>query len=173
MAHDDPYAPPSAELEEDVHLDDELATHGARLGAALLDSFLMMAITVPAMYFGGYFHALQTQSVTPAMGLGWAAFGLLTFVVVQAYPIHTRGQTVGKLLLGIQMVRLADGAVLPGWTLIGLRYLPVQLVGMVPMAGGCLSLVDVLFIFRPDRRCVHDHIAGTHVVRYRQGRPRT
>jgi hypothetical protein len=30
--------------------------------------------------------------------------------------------------------------------------------------GTFLVLVDVLFIFRKDRRCVHDHIAGTRVV---------
>jgi uncharacterized RDD family membrane protein YckC len=28
-------------------------------------------------------------------------------------------------------------------------------------------LVDILFIFRKDERCLHDHLAGTHVVRVR------
>jgi uncharacterized RDD family membrane protein YckC len=34
------------------------------------------------------------------------------------------------------------------------------LIGIIPFYG----LVDVLFIFREDKRCIHDLIAGTHVV---------
>ena len=35
----------------------------------------------------------------------------------------------------------------------------------IPVAGGIFALADLLFIFREDRRCLHDHIAGTRVVR--------
>jgi hypothetical protein len=45
------------------------------------------------------------------------------------------------------------------------RYLPVQVVGSIPVLGMFASLVDVLFIFRDDRRCVHDLIAGTQVTK--------
>ena len=38
---------------------------------------------------------------------------------------------------------------------------------MVPMLGGFASLVDALCIFREDRRCIHDLIAGTRVIEYR------
>jgi uncharacterized RDD family membrane protein YckC len=34
------------------------------------------------------------------------------------------------------------------------------ILGFIPF----YSLVDVLFIFRDDRRCIHDLIAGTKVV---------
>ena len=33
-------------------------------------------------------------------------------------------------------------------------------LGIVPLFG----IVDVLFIFREDRRCIHDMIAGTRVI---------
>jgi uncharacterized RDD family membrane protein YckC len=49
--------------------------------------------------------------------------------------------------------------------LLGLRYLPVQLITNVPLAGPVLNLVNVLMIFRGDRRCGHDLIAGTRVVK--------
>ena len=32
-------------------------------------------------------------------------------------------------------------------------------------AGGLFSIVDICFIFRDDRRCIHDLIAGTQVVK--------
>jgi len=34
------------------------------------------------------------------------------------------------------------------------------LLGLIPLYG----LVDILFIFRSDRRCIHDMIAGTQIV---------
>jgi hypothetical protein len=41
------------------------------------------------------------------------------------------------------------------------------LIGAIPYIGPLFSLVNVLFIFREDYRCVHDHIAGTIVVQAR------
>ena len=35
---------------------------------------------------------------------------------------------------------------------------------MIPVLGPLFSLVNVCFIFREDRRCIHDLIAGTQVV---------
>jgi hypothetical protein len=37
-------------------------------------------------------------------------------------------------------------------------------VAMIPVVGGLISLVDIVLIFRRDRRCLHDHIAGTRVL---------
>ena len=48
--------------------------------------------------------------------------------------------------------------------LIGLRYLTTWVIGMVPVLGTIYQLVNVLFIFGNDRRCIHDKIAGTRVV---------
>jgi uncharacterized RDD family membrane protein YckC len=48
--------------------------------------------------------------------------------------------------------------------LLGLRYVLVMLVAVIPFIGGLLGVIDFLFIFREDRRCVHDLIAGTKVV---------
>ena len=46
-----------------------------------------------------------------------------------------------------------------------LRYLPVQLAGAIPLVGPIIGLVNILMIFRGDRRCGHDLIAGTRVVK--------
>ena len=46
-----------------------------------------------------------------------------------------------------------------------LRYLPTSAVSLIPYAGSFVALLDVLFIFRRDQRCIHDHLAGTVVVK--------
>jgi hypothetical protein len=38
------------------------------------------------------------------------------------------------------------------------------LLPLVPFLGGLVALVDVLFIFGPSKRCLHDLVAGTKVV---------
>jgi uncharacterized RDD family membrane protein YckC len=39
------------------------------------------------------------------------------------------------------------------------------LIGSIPVVGAAYSLVDICFIFRDDRRCLHDLLAGTKVVK--------
>jgi uncharacterized RDD family membrane protein YckC len=88
-------------------------------------------------------------------------------VVVQGYPLARTGQTWGKKLLSIRIVDL-HGELPPLWRLIVLRYLPTQLLSLVPVAGNVYALLDALFIFRQDKRCLHDIIAGTQVVNVRR-----
>jgi uncharacterized RDD family membrane protein YckC len=40
----------------------------------------------------------------------------------------------------------------------------VTLVSLIP-AGGFIVLIDALLIFKKDRRCLHDIVAGTRVVK--------
>jgi uncharacterized RDD family membrane protein YckC len=44
-------------------------------------------------------------------------------------------------------------------------------VVLLPTVGPFAGLIDVLFIFLKDRRCLHDHIAGTVVVRATKSGP--
>ncbi len=46
-----------------------------------------------------------------------------------------------------------------------LRYLVFSLVNQIPTVGSLINLVNVLFIFGKERRCLHDRIAGTVVVK--------
>ena len=48
--------------------------------------------------------------------------------------------------------------------LLGRRYLFANGVGMIPFIGGLISIVNICFIFRGDKRCLHDLVAGTQVV---------
>ncbi len=96
-----------------------------------------------------------------------SVLGFIGFLLLNGYFLKTNGQTVGKKLSGIRIADL-DGKVPDFAKVVLLRYLPVSLVATIPLVGGYLTVIDVLFIFRSDRRCLHDLIAGTKVVTARR-----
>lgn len=167
MDEQNPYRGPDAEVAE-MSRDDELAGRGARLGAVIIDAIILLVILMPLMYVGGYFEAaMAAAQAGGAVGIGttlmWGAIGFIVFALVQAYPLNASGQTWGKKMLKIRIADLAGNKPSLG-RLLGARYLPVHVVGNIPLVGVVLQLVNVLLIFRNDRRCGHDLIAGTKVV---------
>ena len=167
MDEQNPYRAPNAAVAE-FSSADELAGRGARLGAAIIDAIIIMVIVMPLMYVGGYWTTAMAaaqagQQVGLATTLMWGVIGLVVFAIVQGIPLNASGQTWGKKALKIKIVDLQGGKP-PLGRLLGLRYFPIQLVSNIPAIGPVLALVDVLLIFRNDRRCGHDLIAGTKVV---------
>ena len=92
---------------------------------------------------------------------------LLLYAAVQITLLARRGQTIGKRLLGIRIV-LKDSGHNGGFvTNVVVRAgIGIALGIVVPF----YVLIDVLFIFKGDRRRVTDRIAGTIVVRATTGR---
>lgn len=70
----------------------------------------------------------------------------------------SRGATPGKWVLGLRVVDAATGGT-PPWPRLVLRYLG-YLVSALPLAVGYLWM-----IWDPRRRCWHDMMAGTLVLR--------
>jgi len=142
-----------------------LAGRAERLVAAIIDGLMVLAVILPAIYAGGYFDAIA-RGGSPAFGeqLLWSALGFAVFVAVHGYPLSRYGQTWGKRLFKMKIVDLRGNKPdLPH--LLWLRYGTTQLFSLVPFLGRLYTLVDVLFIFTKDRRCIHDLLAGTRVVR--------
>ena len=165
MQDNNPYSAPSAAVADIAPAgSQELAGRGMRLAGAIIDALILLVILIPLMVVGGYFSGFMTGQ-QPGMGtqLMWAALGFVIFVLVQGYPLGQSGQTWGKKALKMKIVDL-DGRQPSLATLIGKRYLPVQAITAVPIVGGLFGLVNVLFIFGEERRCIHDLIAGTRVV---------
>jgi len=165
-----PYAASSVPL-VDSERDAVLAGRGERLAAALIDGLIAMAILFPAMYFGGYwamaFEAgMRGEQVPLLTQIIWAGIGFVVFVLVQGYPLHRTAQTWGKRVLGIRIVGL-QGEQPTLIHLLTARYLPVHVVSQLPILNIVANLVNVLLIFRNDRRCGHDLIAKTRVVKAR------
>lgn len=159
-----PYQAPQAELTIDSAAQPLLASRWTRLGAALIDGLIMSLATVPVAYFSGAFAAAQ-QGIEPSLGqqLLSLVVGVAVFLLVNSHFLKNFGQTLGKRLLKIAIVNL-DGQVPELGGLLLKRYLVWWLLAYIPMIGVLLVLVDYLFIFRADRRCLHDLLAGTRVV---------
>jgi uncharacterized RDD family membrane protein YckC len=169
MTEDNRYAPPRAPVSDAAGdaSEQELAGRGTRLGAWVLDSFILgFAISPYAIRTDYWSRAVQGQ-VDMGDLLQLSLVTLIAFLVVQGYLLHRYGQTIGKRLLGIRIVSAFDGQLLPLGKIFGLRYVPIQLASVIPVIGTILPIADVLFIFREDRRCLHDLIAGTKVVKVR------
>jgi uncharacterized RDD family membrane protein YckC len=163
-----PFSPPKANLEGVAASNDApLANRGARLGAILLDSLTMLPGVVAMGAGVGLAKYSADAGRSPGAGLG-IAIGLggllmLAVIIYQIYLLATRGQTLGKRWMKIRIVKL-DGSN-PGFVgAVLLRGGVNGIISAIPYLGGLYALVDALFIFRDDRRCVHDLIAGTRVI---------
>jgi uncharacterized RDD family membrane protein YckC len=164
-----------------VAVDTGLADRGVRLLAKIVDEICSLICAIPGAAIlgvtflrtwvqsmnGGEAASLEDIDVGRAVtGFTVLALGLLALAIVQIWLISTRGQSIGKIVFGVRIVRHEDGTLpgfVHGWLL---RNLVPGIIGMVPFGLGMIfSLVDVCFIFRADRRCIHDLIAGTRVVK--------
>jgi uncharacterized RDD family membrane protein YckC len=78
----------------------------------------------------------------------------------QAAELAERGTRLWAITMDGSRISFGTGVFLRNWI--------SKLIGSVPYLGTVFHLADCLFIFREDRRCIHDHIAGTRVVRYQR-----
>lgn len=92
---------------------------------------------------------------------------LLLLAVVQCWGLAVRGQTIGKRLIGIQIVDMDDRPAGFLRALLLRTFVFGALLGLVQgwtgPVGVLLPLLDVLPVLLGDRRCLHDYVAGTRV----------
>ena len=149
--------------------DRPLASPWTRLGAQRLDGLAFGALVVPVVAIAaatGAFEGDGTRAIEDSPS-GVIALAILLFVSLAGYQLwllSTQGQTIGKRLLKLRIVDETDGSN-PGFVrAVLLRAFVPGAIANIPRVGGVFSLVDVLFIFRDDRKCIHDHLAKTVVV---------
>ncbi|WP_233607438.1 RDD family protein [Corallococcus sp. AB018] len=133
-----------------------MATRRARLAASLIDG---AALVLPSLFLG----VLRCLAVPDEAAMKAPAVYIpaLLALLVQASLIRGTGASLGKGLLGIRVVR-RDGLPAEVWRIALLRNaLPIALCSYC----GWFGLVDALFIVGADRRCLHDWVAGTRVVK--------
>ena len=155
----------SEAVQETPEVEDRLASRGERFAAALIDAVVSILITIPLFFIVGL-EKLQEPSIgLTAMTF---AYGFASFLIVNGFLLFHYGQTVGKRFLNIRIEDLENTQAVFSIIILK-RYLPISVVAYIPIVGSILSLIDVLFIFRADKRCVHDLIANTRVCRVPDG----
>lgn len=100
--------------------------------------------------------------------LAWAAAIVLPIGIVgaiQIYLLTTYSQSIGKRLLKMQIVRMEDDQPAGFGNAFFLRSFCNNLIGtMLFFTFGAYFIIDACFIFRDDRRCIHDLLAKTKVI---------
>lgn len=134
---------------EEPKAESELVSPWIRMKAAGIDAAIVGSLVV-----------LHDMSCESWSDLTFASVSLLVLVLVSVFVLLPgRGQTLGKLLTGIKIVHRGGR---PGF------YRGVILrtgVGGLVIAVPVLGILSLLSVFGPARRCTHDLIADTFVVR--------
>lgn len=180
MEPDNPYQAPTATAIPDAFNQPgelQLAGRGERFAAAFVDGIINMVFILAVSF--GIMWATSTRSFEFAGSfLSLADFAnagfLMTSILTVASALFyiginwkfltTNGQTIGKKFANIRIVTL-DGQRPPISDLILKRYGFYTLVALIPVVGSYLSIINILFIFGRERRCLHDHVARTRVVK--------
>jgi uncharacterized RDD family membrane protein YckC len=141
-----------------------LAAPGSRLAAMLVDRVASLLPVLGTLSIGALLGRGRSEAEVASLLLVLILAGLLGCMVMvswQLYLLLTTGQSLGKRLLGIKVVR-TDGSPIDLGRLILLRNLtPAVLI--VPTFG-LFALANALLVFTPGRRCLHDHLADSKVV---------
>ena len=184
MSEENPYTPPVNQVEDPPIQSAVSSSHNyASLGARFLGKLIDVLIMIPLLLVIGVGYALVSppkviavEKTSDLFSMGATSYGygetlLLAVIGIAAYIgiqwtfWASTGQSIGKKVMKTQVVNL-DGSQASAKTIALKRYAIMSLIGNVPVAGGLVSLIGVLLIFRRDRNCLHDDIAKTRVVKF-------
>jgi uncharacterized RDD family membrane protein YckC len=145
----------------------ELASWWSRVGAALLDALFVFIPLLVAIPFA-VSDSTALHAVAGALLVLWLAWGWFVYYpVFMARTGERNGQSLGKQIVGIRVIRDRGEPMSYGWALLRQFVVIYLLFGVVgSFFFGIPSLLDVLWpLWDESNRALHDMIASTHVVR--------
>lgn len=159
------FAPPLTHVEDVTTAEGPLAARSKRFWAAMIDMLIAFALlgAVAAATGWKFWAPPAGQSLVVSFGINMG-IGFVVYVLVHGWLLHTQGQTVGKRVLGLRVVR-SDGSRAGIGRLLFVRYLLNAMFSIVPVIGSFYALADCLLIFRASHKCLHDNLADTIVVK--------
>lgn len=149
-----------------------LAPRWKRLLATLIDAVLVPGLTLALVMLTDVAEDAEDYTDNAWM-VHILLLAVLSYLLLNGFTLWRRGQTVGKWLLGIMIapaivLRAPSGRPEPAplWVLVCVRawFFALLFVAVVPWLAW-LPLLDQIWILRKDRRCLHDLLCGTVVIR--------
>jgi uncharacterized RDD family membrane protein YckC len=163
----DPYAAPKVQQElRSTSERDPWGGRGERLAAVILHSLLFLPgyLVIFLPIFLSQTPLEQDVGVSPLlMSLAFAWLAVL--VIAQIVFLVKYSASIGKRALGLYIANIQTGQPANWVTTIIVRGFVNGLISSIPCIGPIYSIVDVLFIFGNERRCVHDLLAQTVVLK--------
>jgi uncharacterized RDD family membrane protein YckC len=143
-----------------------LASIGQRAIARIIDTALVaVPLSVVSIV---WFSETSDGEISVAAPVWVIALFFALDLTYEVTMVRLFGQTLGKMLLGIRVVRLPDGAH-PDWGQSGVRYLVPGVADAIPVWFSGLFAIGIYLtaLFDPAYRGVHDKASGTVVLRVR------
>jgi uncharacterized RDD family membrane protein YckC len=136
-----------------------------RFVASILDGIvggiIMVVIAVPFVLLTGILGAVGDPAAMTSkiLGLGLAmnAIVILVSMLYEVIFVGWRGQTPGKMLLGLKIIRMDGGEV--DYIKAFIRWIGKMVSGFI------LGIGYIMAAFTENKRALHDYIAGTRVIR--------
>jgi uncharacterized RDD family membrane protein YckC len=152
-----------------------LAGWWSRVGAALIDgvivgiggTVLLIAITAP--FSIGFFADDDVGVVSIIVGFLFATLcvSIIALLYAPAMMARTNGQTLGRMVLGIRVVRAKGQPMTFGFAMLREVAVKALLFGIASsLTFGLASLLDVLWpLWDEENRALHDFIVDTRVIK--------
>lgn len=163
---ENPYSAPESNILDEDNSDNSeivLADRSTRLGASIIDSFILMLIFLPLAWALNLVN-FETGNTSLSAQVISGLIGIAIYLVINGKLLLSEGQTIGKKLLKIKIINEETNKVPSFSDIIGKRYLFFMVLGQIPLAN-IIQIIDVLFIFRSSKKCLHDNFANTIVIK--------
>lgn len=136
----------------------QLAGIGRRFAAVWIDGFILGIPLMVVMFAVMFPMMFANKNAPPPMWTSWIGYAFVpVYIVYEGLMLKTRGQTLGKMALGIRVVQAGGQSISGG-----------QAWGRAVMRGVFVSFLSIInyapAFFTKEKTCIHDMAAKTRVV---------
>jgi len=151
-------------------MNSSLASRTDRFLAFLIDIFVAI---LPLIFISPILYAYRSNidEVSGSMLLNSYLLTIyLALFVTNVILLSRRGQTIGKNIMNISVFHDRKNEAVGFWYYTLMRHFVGEtlIIGALPILNFTFypiyALIDHLFIFRADKKALHDHIANTKVI---------
>jgi uncharacterized RDD family membrane protein YckC len=122
-------------------------------------------LAVPFTVVAVVFYSTTDDAITIEAPVWFVAAFFAAAFVYEVTLVHLRGQTIGKMVMGIRIVRITDRTN-PDWHESGIRFLLPGVADAIPVwfSGLLAAGVYLTAVLDPNLRGIHDKAGGTLVL---------